>query len=220
VIVISLLLVIGSAVLLVAGLANADHLLIWASIGASLGAALALTISVLRRRVRATGDAAAPPGQSVDPLNALAENAGRHNADSTHHADSTPHAESGPAFPGLSPPADVDDAPTVIPPPQLPAEANHRIDHNTGDRDVIDPPDEPAEEDVSAPDALRVVDLLDEVMVVDGRPRYHLPDCAHLAGRDAVPLTISEAREAGFTPCSLCKPDSTLAESSRRSAGR
>lgn len=79
-----------------------------------------------------------------------------------------------------------------------------------GSESYPDPPDEPAEEDVSAPTALRVVDLDAEVVVVDGRPRYHLDDCPHLDGRETVPLPVAEARESGFTPCSLCKPDATL----------
>jgi hypothetical protein len=54
-----------------------------------------------------------------------------------------------------------------------------------------------------------------DVFVVDGRPRYHLVDCPHLAGREQIPLPVSEAREAGFTPCSLCKPDTTLAAKAR-----
>lgn len=79
-----------------------------------------------------------------------------------------------------------------------------------GSESYPDPPDEPAEEDVSAPTALKVVDLDAEVVVVDGRPRYHLADCPHLEGREGIPLPIAEARESGFTPCSLCKPDATL----------
>jgi hypothetical protein len=86
------------------------------------------------------------------------------------------------------------------------------------DADFPDPPDEPPEEDVSAPDALRVVDVEDEVMVVDGRPRYHLASCPHLSGKQAVPLSRLEAREAGFTPCSLCAPDASFADAIRRRA--
>jgi len=82
-----------------------------------------------------------------------------------------------------------------------------------------DPPDEPPVEDVAAPDALRVVDLVDEVMVVDGRPRYHFSDCRHLLGRDIIPLPVREARQAGFTPCGWCTPDTRLADRARRSTG-
>ncbi len=73
-----------------------------------------------------------------------------------------------------------------------------------------DPPDEPPVEDVPMSDALRAAQLDDAVLVVDGRPRYHLPDCPHLAGKDTVALPLSTARRSGFTPCAICRPDSTL----------
>ncbi|MGI8628260.1 MAG: hypothetical protein ACR2J5_17090 [Geodermatophilaceae bacterium] len=60
-------------------------------------------------------------------------------------------------------------------------------------------------------DLLLIIDLSDEVHVVDLRPRYHMAVCGHLAGRDAIPLPVNEAREDGFTPCGLCRPDATLA---------
>src|SRR5262249_8563589 len=84
------------------------------------------------------------------------------------------------------------------------------------DEDYDDPPGEPPREEVPAPDALRVVGLDVEVQVVDGRPRYHLADCPHLTDREAVPLPMAEAREAGFTPCALCRPDGTLARRARQ----
>jgi hypothetical protein len=53
------------------------------------------------------------------------------------------------------------------------------------------------------------------VVVVSGRPRYHLPGCEYLAadeaGQPVVSLPIGEARELGFTPCGGCRPDQTLA---------
>lgn len=183
----SLVLVLGSAAALVVGLAVTDQLLIWASIGASLCAALALAVAVMRRRepqpvsVRtepASGAIGAVQSATVE-LPAVESTAiGRHSVEPDPAA-----TESAPA------------------------------------QKYPDPPDEPPVEDVSAPDALRVVDLLDEVMVVDGRPRYHLSDCRHLLGRDIIPLPLREAREAGFTPCGWCAPDTRLAERARRSAG-
>lgn len=82
------------------------------------------------------------------------------------------------------------------------------------DADLI-PADEPSEEDCTLTDSVLVVDLDDEVLVVDGRPRYHLFFCTHLAGRDAVSLPLREARDEGFTPCDLCRPDSTVAAALR-----
>lgn len=82
--------------------------------------------------------------------------------------------------------------------------------------DDADPPDEPAPQQVSAADAARVGRMATEVLVVDGRPRYHLPGCVHLLGRESEPLPVGEAIELGFTPCSLCEPDSALLADARR----
>jgi hypothetical protein len=76
--------------------------------------------------------------------------------------------------------------------------------------------DEPAAQQVSRADAARVSQLSTEVLVVDGRPRYHLSGCVHLLGRDSEPLPVSEAVELGFTPCGLCEPDSALLAEARR----
>jgi hypothetical protein len=77
-----------------------------------------------------------------------------------------------------------------------------------------DPGDPPVEE-VEVTDLLLVVDLKDEVLVVDEHPRYHLSGCRFLAGREAIPLPLDEARADGFTPCAVCAPDRNLAEQAR-----
>ena len=82
------------------------------------------------------------------------------------------------------------------------------------------PEDEPEVEDIPVPDALRVAQLSDPVLVVDGRPRYHLAECPRMAGRPSVPLPVSAARRAGFTPCAVCRPDATLLARSRSASGR
>lgn len=69
---------------------------------------------------------------------------------------------------------------------------------------------EPPTEDVPVRDSLRVAQLDDGVVVVDGHPRYHLADCPTLTGAEPVPLAVSAARRAGFTPCGVCGPDRTL----------
>ncbi|GAA4026028.1 hypothetical protein GCM10022247_58460 [Allokutzneria multivorans] len=70
---------------------------------------------------------------------------------------------------------------------------------------------EPAEEDTDAADLLVVAGLTDEVLVVDERPRYHLPSCEWAREHATMPLPVREARELGFTPCALCTPDAVLA---------
>jgi hypothetical protein len=84
------------------------------------------------------------------------------------------------------------------------------------DADDDDPPDEPAAQIVAPADAARVARMSAQVLVIDGRPRYHQAGCVHLLGRESEPLLVSEAVELGFTPCSLCEPDSALLADARR----
>jgi hypothetical protein len=45
-----------------------------------------------------------------------------------------------------------------------------------------------------------------QVWVVDGKPDYHLPDCARIADADSEPIPLSQARADGFTECLGCTP--------------
>jgi hypothetical protein len=72
------------------------------------------------------------------------------------------------------------------------------------------PSDEPPVEEIAVSVALRAAQLGDEVRVVDQRPRYHLGSCSWLGSRPTLPLPLSVARRSGFTPCGVCRPDSTL----------
>ena len=49
------------------------------------------------------------------------------------------------------------------------------------------------------------------VLVVAGRPRYHVAGCRYLTGKDADTVEVSAARNDGFTACGVCKPDESLA---------
>jgi hypothetical protein len=267
VIALSLLLVLASLGLLVTGLAEHTHSLVWASLIASLAACGCLVASVLNRRRTtgtATGTAAAdrplgPPidfgSSTVDP--ALPPPVGQPPPWAAPPPESPPgqppSAEppgSEPASP-FRPPADVagmppqptdaeqwpagdlpPDAPTADPDPTRPAApvddpAGPPLAAGTspaaGAASAAGPApteltDEPAVEDIPVPDALRVAQLSDEVLVVDGRPRYHLAGCRQLANRATVPLPVSAARRAGFTPCAACRPDHTLLTRSRSAA--
>ena len=50
------------------------------------------------------------------------------------------------------------------------------------------------------------------VLVVPGRPRYHVGGCRYLTGRAAEEIDVLDARAEGFTACGVCKPDAALAE--------
>lgn len=82
--------------------------------------------------------------------------------------------------------------------------------------DDEDPEDEPPAQQTSAADAARIAAMSAEVFVIDGRPRYHLRGCVHMLGRDSEPLPVGEAIELGFSPCSVCEPDSSLLAAARR----
>lgn len=75
----------------------------------------------------------------------------------------------------------------------------------------LGPEVDPAEEKADIGDAIRIADLDDEVRVIDERPRYHLHGCQWVGARSTLTLAVREARELGFTPCSQCRPDATLA---------
>ncbi|MFI5492052.1 hypothetical protein [Actinoplanes sp. NPDC051859] len=86
-----------------------------------------------------------------------------------------------------------------------------------GDPDPDDPDDEPLPQKVRPADAVRVARLDADVVVVDGRPRYHVSDCSHLSGRQTEGLPVAEAVELGFSPCGRCRPvDRLVAAAARR----
>ena len=116
--------------------------------------------------------------------------------------------ESGPAF---SPAAFPAPPPPPPPPPPssaflAPPPASAAPPEEFGQPDDADPDDEPLPQAVRPADAVQVARMDAEVLVVDGRPRYHLPDCPHLVGKLSEGLPVAEAVELGFSPCGLCRP--------------
>jgi hypothetical protein len=213
VIILSLLLVLASAALLAAGVVDGSHPLIWASIGASVVAAGALAASIVYRRNRLPetgplGTSSLGRSDETQQLPAMPPTGAPPTGAPPTGAPLTGAPPTGAPIGSFGPAGTADAVAATEPAAAADADTS----------DYPDPPDEPAEEDVSAPDALRVVDSTDEVLVVDGRPRYHVAGCPHLSGKEAVPLSRLEAREAGFTPCSLCAPDATFADAIRRRA--
>jgi hypothetical protein len=219
VIVFSFILVLAALGLLVVGLLGASQILIWGSIAASATAGLCLVVAVIQQRRAGHGDPAVTPPGVVDlqvdaPTMVVRPVAGE---PAWAPQVDAPGTQPWDASPGHGEPSGTD--------PERPA--RHQQDGDSGrtiteesvDGSFDDPPDEPVEEHASAIDVLRTADLAYDVLVVDGRPRYHLVDCAHLRDRESVPLPLGEARETGFTPCSLCRPDGTLAARTRERFG-
>jgi clumping factor A len=97
------------------------------------------------------------------------------------------------------------------------ATAHAGVNDDFAEPDADDPDDEPLPQAVQPADAVRVARMDAEVLVVDGRPRYHMADCAHLVGRLTEPIPVNEAVELGFSPCGLCRPvDRLVAAAARR----
>jgi hypothetical protein len=220
VLVASLLLIAGAAMLLVLGLWQSSAVLLAGSIAASLFAAVMLVVGARRvtARLASATDRSLADGELVEepgePLGAPPPRGGPTRA---------AIAPGGPTHPAIPPggpthPGDDSTAQTMTIPAQGGVPQQHIPPSAPAGQldDDPDPPDEPAPQQVSPADAARVGRMLNEVLVVDGRPRYHLPGCVHLLGRESEPLPVSEAIELGFTPCSLCEPDSALLADARR----
>lgn len=223
-IVASLLLILVAVMLLVLGLAGGSSLLLVGSIVASLLAAVALVVGARQAAAaRSTGPASdgavGPDGQrlagfgpGVGPVDLFGgAGAGPDPATPDHRWGTTVPA-------GVDADATVSHptAAPVVTQPAAPADefvaagaGGSTSGFVTGAADD-DPPDEPAAEETSDADAIRLNQVEADVVVVDGRPRYHRTDCVHLLSRQSESLPVREALELGFTPCSLCEPNRTL----------
>jgi clumping factor A len=171
------------------------------------------------------------PDLSEDPDSAPAERSGtpglaglRFSADAGDRSAAAP-TEQRDVPPTGEPHADFDRAQSVIGAARAQdaddpaALGRETLDQVAEDDDYAaeDPADEPPVQRIQPDDAVRVARMPTEVVVVDGRPRYHLSDCPHLVGRSTEPLPVAEAVELGFTPCGLCRPvDRLVAKPARR----
>jgi hypothetical protein len=118
--------------------------------------------------------------------------------------------------------AELDPDPVEVPAPRASRRVRARsgarasipvTDEGTGRAPAdIGLPDEPPEQPLTPVAAARLSRLATEVVVIDGRPRFHLDGCLHLLGRATQRLPVLEAMAGGFTPCALCQPAGTLTE--------
>ncbi|MEV7379597.1 hypothetical protein [Streptomyces lydicus] len=80
-------------------------------------------------------------------------------------------------------------------------------DLDAGDRHEGTEPDGADEDAAEAPGvepAHRPLGQDSVVFVVPGRKRFHSRSCSSLKGKAAEELTLLEAREESFTPCTIC----------------
>lgn len=230
----SLLLILVAVGLLVVGLANGSSLLLITSIAASLLAAVALVVGA---RQAAAGRASADPdGQSESRWRRDRRSAAEQTDSARRRAPTVPTQHSPTASgadgsgwrqppeapvtdeaPGLgtqraasADPGPVTEDPTPVSAPS--GSASGWPPDGPADPDPLDDElsDEPAAQPVSPDQVARLGRLAAEVLVVDGRPRYHLDGCPQLLGRETEPLPVSEAVELGFTSCARCTPATVL----------
>lgn len=236
----AILLLLVAVGLLVAVLVTGQIALAWASVGVS--ALVGLLLVVRRRRVLRHGDRedADPgePGRSEPVAGEATETVAGEAADSDRPEPEP--AEPEPAQPDLAEPsvagedsAESDGSAVAGAEPgaaeqdtagsgEVGSAEPERVSQSAagaanGVPAAADrPPDaEPDEEDTDAADHLLVWEMQDEVLVVDEHPRYHLAGCTWPEPGSAEPLPVQEARELGFTPCAVCRPDRTLARRHR-----
>lgn len=215
-IVASLVLILGAVALLVLGLINGSSGLLVGSIGTSLLAAVALVVGVRQAGAARSGPDLDDDEDDDEPFDGAEVETGWTGRSAVRSSYEEEPAERGLARterlwqeqPDRSP-LDTLQAPQSVG-VTVPAQTAH------DEYDDEDPPDEPVAQRVTAADAARVARMSSEVLVIDGRPRYHVAGCVHLLGRPFEPLAVSEAVELGFSPCGLCEPDSALLADARR----
>jgi hypothetical protein len=233
-------LIVGAVILLGYGLLEGSNLYLVASILTSLVAALALVIGSRRNGRAAVAAAieqeeAAGGRRRVRQDKLVAAGVGGRGGDRvpptdeyTDHDDLVSHETTMLDVGRRGVPAQAAGGPSERPyqaayqtEPPAAYDADDDDDDDDGDEEFdgdvdADPADEPPAQRVSPAEAARVAQLDDDVLVIDGRPRYHLPGCVHLLGREHESLPVGEAVELGFSPCGLCEPDSTLLARTRR----
>ena len=225
----SLLLILVAVALLVAGVVGSTNALIVCSIAATVLAAILLVIGVRQDPplepdtdpdLTGSSRAGEPPVTPLDAPSARFADQRRDARATTYGAATTVDdpvgrggipSQAGTAgrearFPdggAATRGAGAHAADTVPQAEQVPAAA-------VGYDDDIEPQDEPPAQHVPDEVAAEVRQLESEVFVVDGRPRYHLDTCGHLSDKESEPISVAEAVELGFTPCSVCRPDDAL----------
>ncbi|MCW2639092.1 MAG: hypothetical protein JWP76_1398 [Dactylosporangium sp.] len=233
----SLLLIVVAIALLATGLVNGSNAYLVGSTAASLLAAIALVVgSRQASAARAHGEDEPAPGHAGSDGEDGPTAVERHG---DHNGEREPMTEVIPAHPrpGVGDGAAQDEIqerrPLVAARPLIPTQGGARDlgsahpgqlvlddDRDESDKadDFDDEPlsDEPVAQRVSAGDADRVARMSDDVLVIDGRPRYHLANCVHLLGQPGEALPVHEAVELGFTPCGLCEPDRALLAEARQ----
>jgi hypothetical protein len=195
--VISGALVLVAAVLLVLGIISSITL-VYAAIGLSIVSAVFLLVGVFQRPAPGgeprESESEGPRRQAARSAPAD-EHAEPDEDDEPEHIDLVNASGAGPARDSLESFDEYDDG-------------DYGSDEYGADEAAADYPLEKTNADFEVRSGATGADVL----VISGRPRYHIGGCDYVEGNDdSEPLEINEARELGFTPCGACRPNETLA---------
>lgn len=207
------ILVIIAFVTLIIGVFQAGLGLIWASIAASVLAAIFLALGVVqsnKRRVATAGPGTAPmPSWADQPATAA-----------------MPEREAAPGLSVVTMPADEEEeqeeeeeeeaepetvVATFEPPARTRARAPTRATPTpTRGRAAAKPaPAKPAAKAAAAkaaPAKAKKAAVAATVVVIPDRDKFHLESCRYAKNATAVSMTKAAARRQGYKPCATCKP--------------
>jgi hypothetical protein len=212
VIIASLLLILIAAVLLVLGLLRGLDLLLVVSIAVSLLAAVALYLGARRGRAESPDEEDERAPAADRPSVVARSGAAPTDLDLPRQHESAPTeaAEDRPPWPLDRPATAPAHGPDRTGSAGAQAPRGGAWSRDRVEEPADDPLDEPPEQRTPRSDAELIARLPAEVLVVDGRPRYHVTGCPHLLDKEAEPLPVAEAVELGFGPCGWCQPDTVL----------
>ena len=205
-IVISGALVLVALVLLVIGLLQHPLGYVYASIAVSLAAFGFLIRGIVQRRGEISGPVGDP---GVTPPPTFGAGTPGSNVVTTTNPSRGRTEASEPSEPDTDAP-DTDAPNTDAPNTDAlkPVEPGTSAPAATGaGQQLYAAPEPPAEHDL---DSAAVDELAGSVLIMPGRPRYHVPGCRYLLGKDAAEVDVRDARHEGFTPCGVCRPDQAL----------
>ena len=202
-IVLSGALVLVALVLLVFGALDRNLPFVYASIGVSVLSLLLLCVGILQRRGELAGedpdDAPTPvTDTSAERVPALVC-ADEQDAPADGQTAELVMPAAAPVQAEDERPASRRVVPDAAPEPDA-EDLQHDVEPEPVGEDDLHEDEDSADEDEDEGSGVTV-------LVVSGRPRYHLEGCRVLRGKEPQPLERDDARMHGFTPCGVCKPD-------------
>ena len=201
-----LAIIVVAVVCLVFGATTGPQWLLWVALAAAVVGLVVLVANVWQRRRATTG--ATPSAEAAASTGSKDNEAG----ESAPEVRAPSPAEGAPA--GETPPDSIEDAPSSVQAPsaaeplkveQASTPRSRSSEHATATESSVAEDDRLPEQPVGVAAASTATDQL-LVLVVAGRHRFHASACPLLEGRTTQRVSLGEAMEEGFSPCTTCDP--------------